>query len=150
MSNRLKLKNNGQISSGGIVRLSVYVVSALLGTLAVVAIHLGYESEATLLGTIAGSGAAISGGTAMLNLEKAPDQKRDGIKIDELLPQILEVVGAVSAYNREKTGSGGTPPESEKESKNPSLPTVPEEESGGSHSHGITIDEIRERLNTGR
>ena len=147
---KVKLNTNSQISAGGIVRLAVYVVSVLLGTISVVAIHLGHDAEASLLGTIAGAGAAISGGTAMLNLEKAPDQKRDGVKLDELLPNILEVIGAVSTYNRQKTGSGSTPPEAERETKNPSLPTVPEEESQGSHSSGITIDEIRERLNAGR
>ena len=90
---------NAKLNPAGWTRLIIYVISGLVGLAAVVVNALGMGELSLLLGTVAGAGAAITGGTAAANLPKAPDQSRDGgLELEKLMPAILEIVGAASAY----------------------------------------------------
>lgn len=87
------------LNPAGWVRLAIYVLSALVGVAAVVTTTLGYGDLAALLGTIAGAGAAVTGGTAVVNLPKAPDQSRTGgFEIGELAPALQEIAAAARTY----------------------------------------------------
>ncbi|OFT91394.1 hypothetical protein [Corynebacterium sp. HMSC28B08] len=81
------------------VRLVIYVIAALVGVAAVVASTVGQTDIAALLGTLAGAGAAITGGTAVYNLPKAPDQdKLAGIDLTAVLAAIPTIAGAAQTY----------------------------------------------------
>lgn len=87
------------LNPAGWVRLVIYVLSALTGLAAVVVNALGYADLSVLVGTVAGAGAAITGGTAVVNLPKADDQHpTGGFKVDEALPAILDIAAAARAY----------------------------------------------------
>ena len=87
------------LNPAGWVRLVIYVLSALAGLAAVVVNALGYADLGVLIGTVAGAGAAITGGTAVANLPKADDQtKTAGFKVDEAIPAILDIAAAARAY----------------------------------------------------
>lgn len=89
---------NNKLNPAGYVRLVIYVLSALTGLAAVVVNALGYADLSVLVGTVAGAGAAITGGTAVVNLPKADDQATGGFKVDEALPAILDIAAAARAY----------------------------------------------------
>ena len=83
------------------VRLVIYVVSALVGVAAVVASTVGQGEIAALLGTLAGAGAAVTGGTAVYNLPKAPDQdKLAGIDLTAILAALPAITTAAQTYNQ--------------------------------------------------
>ncbi len=83
------------------VRLVLYVISALVGVAAVVATTLGYGDMAALLGTLAGAGAAVTGGTAVYNLPKAPDQdKLSGIDLTAILAALPAITTAAQTYSQ--------------------------------------------------
>lgn len=84
------------LNPAGWVRLVLYVISALIGVATVVATTLGYDGVAAILGTLAGAGAAVTGGTAVVNLPKAPDhQPLAGIDLAAVLPAVLAISQAV-------------------------------------------------------
>ncbi|MGJ4077215.1 hypothetical protein ACN4BX_09185 [Corynebacterium macclintockiae] len=84
------------------VRLVIYVISALVGLAAVVATTLGYTDIAALLGTLAGAGAAITGGTAAANLPKAPDQdKLGGLDLTAALQALPTIAAAAQTYQQQ-------------------------------------------------
>ena len=84
------------------VRLVIYVISALVGLAAVVATTLGYGDIAALMGTLAGAGAAITGGTAVYNLPKAPDQDRfGGIDLTAALQALPTIAAAAQTYQQQ-------------------------------------------------
>lgn len=86
------------------VRLVIYVLAALVGIAAVVATTLGYGDIATLLGTLAGAGAAITGGTAAANLPKAPDQAPlAGIDLAAVLHALPTIAAAAQTYQQQAT-----------------------------------------------
>ena len=88
-----------KLNVAGYVRLAIYVLSALTGLAAVIVNTLGYSDLGILIGTVAGAGAAITGGTATLNLPKAPDQnKTAGFDLSAALPAIMEIAAAARAY----------------------------------------------------
>lgn len=83
----------------GWVRLVLYVIGALVGVAAVVANSLGYVDLGTLLGTVAGAAAAVTGGTAVANLPKAPDQDElAGLDIRAALSSIDDIAAAARTY----------------------------------------------------
>lgn len=88
------------LNPAGWVRLVMYVLSALVGVAAVVATTLGYEQIASLLGVVAGAGAAVTGGTAVVNLPKAPDQQTAGLDLAALLPAVLSIADAAKTYSK--------------------------------------------------
>lgn len=86
------------------VRLVIYVLSALVGVAAVVATTLGYGDVAALLGTLAGAGAAVTGGTAVYNLPKAPDQdKLSGIDLTAILAALPTIAAAAQTSQQQST-----------------------------------------------
>lgn len=83
------------------VRLVIYVISALVGIAAVIATTIGQGEIAALLGTLAGAGAAVTGGTAVANLPKAPDQdKMGGIDLTAVLGAIPTIAEAAKTYQK--------------------------------------------------
>lgn len=87
------------LNPAGWLRLVIYVLSALTGLAAVVVNALGYADLSVLVGTVAGAGAAITGGTAVVNLPKADDQHPPaGFNVDEAIPAILDIAAAARAY----------------------------------------------------
>ncbi|MFR9882495.1 hypothetical protein ACL1NM_11950 [Corynebacterium striatum] len=90
---------HSKLNPAGWTRLIIYIISGLIGLTAVVVNALGMGDLSLLLGTVAGAGAAITGGTAAANLPKAPDQSRTGgLELEKLVPAILEIAAAASAY----------------------------------------------------
>ena len=90
---------SNKLNPAGYLRLVIYVLSALTGLAAVVVNALGYADLSVLVGTVAGAGAAITGGTAVVNLPKADDQHPTaGFKVDEAIPAILDIAAAARAY----------------------------------------------------
>lgn len=88
-----------KLNAAGWVRLVIYILSALVGLSAVVVNTLGMGELSALLGTVAGAGAAITGGTAVVNLPKAPDQsKTAGLDVQAAIPAILDIAAAARAY----------------------------------------------------
>lgn len=71
-----------KLTPAGWVRLVIYVLSGVIGVAAVVCTSLGYTEIAHTLSGFAAAGAAITGGTAVVNLPKAPDQNRGGLTAD--------------------------------------------------------------------
>ena len=88
------------LTTGGIIRLVIYVVSALIGLAALILPIVGFPALGALLGTISGAAAAITGGTATYNLPKAPDQS--GVDLQAILPAILALVEGVKGYTPDK------------------------------------------------
>lgn len=90
---------NSKLNVAGYVRLAIYILAALTGLAAVIVNTLGYSDLGILIGTVAGAGAAITGGTASMNLPKAPDQdKAGGFQLNDALPAILEIAEAARVY----------------------------------------------------
>ena len=85
------------LTTGGTIRLVIYVVSALIGLAALILPIVGFPALGALLGTISGAAAAITGGTATYNLPKAPDQ-RHGVDVAAILPAILALVEGIKGY----------------------------------------------------
>ncbi|CAM2802028.1 hypothetical protein COJE103337_03825 [Corynebacterium jeikeium] len=84
------------------VRLIIYILAALVGIAAVVATTLGYGDIAALLGTLAGAGAAITGGTAAANLPKAPDQAPlAGLDLVAALQALPTIAAAAQTYQQQ-------------------------------------------------
>lgn len=94
-----------KLNPAGWVRLIVYVLSALVGIATVVATTLGYDGVAAVMGTVAGAGAAITGGTAVANLPKAPDQSLAGLDVAAILPAVLAISQAIQQQQREQAQS---------------------------------------------
>lgn len=84
------------LTTGGTIRLVIYVVSALIGLAALILPIVGFPALGALLGTISGAAAAITGGTATYNLPKAPDQR--GVDLAAVLPAIMALVEGVKGY----------------------------------------------------
>ena len=84
------------LTTGGTIRLVIYVLSALIGLAALILPIVGFPALGALLGTISGAAAAITGGTATYNLPKAPDQS--GVDLQAILPAILALVEGVKNY----------------------------------------------------
>lgn len=89
------------LTTGGTIRLVIYVVSALIGLAALILPIVGFPALGALLGTISGAAAAITGGTATYNLPKAPDQR--GVDLTAVLPAILALVEGVKDYTPDKS-----------------------------------------------
>lgn len=90
---------NSTLNPAGWVRLIIYVISALVGVGAVAATTLGHGDIAALLGTLAGAGAAVTGGTAAYNLPKAPDQSPTaGIDLAAVLRAFPTIADAAKQY----------------------------------------------------
>lgn len=90
---------NNKLNTAGYIRLAVYILAALTGLAAVIVNALGYSDMSVLIGTVAGAGAAITGGTATFNLPKAPDQNNmGGFDLSAALPAIMEIAAAARAY----------------------------------------------------
>lgn len=119
------------ITTGGLIRLVIYAIGALVGLAALVAGILGHVELGALLGTIAGGAAAITGGTATFNLEKAPDQKTP-VDIREILPAFLEISKAAKDYSEHEPGS--TPLSSTKVEEKPKHNPVPDSANEGGKS----------------
>lgn len=85
------------LTTGGTIRLVIYVLSALIGLAALILPIVGFPSLGALLGTVSGAAAAITGGTATYNLPKAPDQGH-GVDVAAILPAILAIVEGVKGY----------------------------------------------------
>lgn len=99
---------NSNLNPAGWVRLVIYVISALVGVGAVVATTLGYGEVAGLLGTLAGAGAAVTGGTAVYNLPKAPDQSPTaGFDVTAVLGALPAIADAVSQYQSAPSAQNG-------------------------------------------
>lgn len=90
------------LNPAGWTRLVIYVISALVGVAAVVATTLGYTEVSGLLGTLAAAGAAITGGTAVANLPKAPDQTSatGGLDLQKIIPALHEISQAAQVYKQ--------------------------------------------------
>lgn len=87
------------LSPKALIRLTIYILGALIGLGALVAGILGYTDLAALLTTIAGASAAITGGTAVYNIEKAPGEGDPaGIDVEKVLPSVMAVFLAVRSY----------------------------------------------------
>ena len=84
------------LTTGGIIRLVIYVLSALIGLAALILPIVGFPALGALLGTISGAAAAITGGTATYNLPKAPDQS--GVDLAAVLPAIMALVEGIKGY----------------------------------------------------
>lgn len=84
------------LTTGGTIRLVIYVLSALVGLAALILPVVGFPALGALLGTISGAAAAITGGTATYNLPKAPDQS--GVDLAAVLPAIMALVEGVKGY----------------------------------------------------
>lgn len=84
------------LTTGGTIRLVIYVLSALIGLAALILPVVGFPALGALLGTVSGAAAAITGGTATYNLPKAPDQR--GVDLQAVLPAILALVEGVKNY----------------------------------------------------
>ena len=84
------------LTTGGTIRLVIYVVSALIGLAALILPIVGFPALGALLGTVSGAAAAITGGTATYNLPKAPDQR--GVDLAAVLPAILALVEGIKGY----------------------------------------------------
>lgn len=89
---------NTTLNTAGWVRLVIYIISALVGVAAVAANAIGYGDLAGLLGTLAGMGAAITGGTAVYNLPKATDQRLSGLDVGAVIAAIPAITAAVKDY----------------------------------------------------
>ena len=89
------------LTTGGTIRLVIYVVSALIGLAALILPIVGFPALGALLGTISGAAAAITGGTATYNLPKAPDQS--GGDLQAILPAIMALVEGVKNYTPDST-----------------------------------------------
>lgn len=99
-------KERTTLTIGGIIRLVVYVISALIGLASVVVSQLGMVELSTLLATVAGMAAAISGGTASFAIKQKPGAPIDIAAIAAALPALI---GAVDAYR--KAEPENTPPQ---------------------------------------
>ena len=88
------------LTTGGTIRLVIYVLSALIGLAALILPIVGFPALGALLGTISGAAAAITGGTATYNLPKAPDQS--GVDLAAVLPAIMALVEGVKGYTPDK------------------------------------------------
>lgn len=81
------------VNTSGVVRIILYVIGALCGLAALILPLVGIDHLTGMLTALAGAAAAITGGTAVYNVPKANDQKRD--------LSIAEVGGALLAVIRE-------------------------------------------------
>ena len=100
-----------KLNPAGWVRLVLYVISALVGVGAVVATTLGYDSIAALMGTLAGTGAAVTGGTAAYNLPKAPDQSPTaGIDLAAVLRAFPTIADAAKQYQASQVATQAEAP----------------------------------------
>lgn len=63
-----------ELTTGGWVRLSLYVVTVLTGLVSYIAGQLGYEQVHEVAASLGQALMILSGGTAASNLNKAPDQ----------------------------------------------------------------------------
>lgn len=88
------------LTTGGTIRLVIYVLSALIGLAALILPIVGFPALGALLGTVSGAAAAITGGTATYNLPKAPDQH--GVDLAAVLPAIMALVEGVRDYTPDK------------------------------------------------
>ena len=84
------------LTTGGIVRLVIYVLGALTGLAALVLPLFGFTAAGALLGTLAALFAAVTGGTATYNLPKAPDQSN--VDVAAILPALMALVNEVKNY----------------------------------------------------
>lgn len=88
-----------QLNTAGWIRLVIYAISALVGVAAVVALTIGSTELAALLTALSSAGAAITGGTAIANLPKAPDQHPTaGFELREAVPALREIADAARTY----------------------------------------------------
>lgn len=117
------------LTTGGTIRLVIYVVSALIGLAALILPIVGFPALGALLGTISGAAAAITGGTATYNLPKAPDQGH-GVDVAAILPAILALVEGIKGYTPD------VPVEA------PAEPAVTVEVPAGVH----TLEQLRDML----
>ena len=97
------------LTTGGTIRLVIYVLSALIGLAALILPIVGFPALGALLGTISGAAAAITGGTATYNLPKAPDQGH-GVDVAAILPAILALVEGVKGYTPDKPADAPVEP----------------------------------------
>lgn len=129
------------LTTGGWVRLVIYVVGSLIGLAALVAAILGFNDLALLMGTIAGGAASVTGGTAIFNLEKAPDNKTP-VDAREVLPAFLEIMAAAREYGSRDQEAGGH----EVPAPAPVSPSPDPAPSGGNP----TLDQLRDLIASNR
>lgn len=99
------------LNAQGIVRLFIYIVSALMGLAAVVAPVLGYADLGAALGTVAGALAAVSGATATYHLPKADDQPGGGLDLNAAVAAYPVITRAIQDYQKRDVPreTGSTP-----------------------------------------
>ncbi|MGV0426898.1 hypothetical protein [Corynebacterium pyruviciproducens] len=100
------MKPRQTLTIGGIIRLVIYIISALIGLASVVVAQLGMVDLSTLLATVAGLTSAISGGTAAFSIKQKPGAPLDLAAIAAVIPALI---GAVDAYR--KAEPENTPPQ---------------------------------------
>lgn len=71
--------NKSKLTTGGWVRLSLYVVTVLAGLVSYVAGQLGYDQAHEVAASLGQALMILSGGTAASNIGKAPDQGWGGL-----------------------------------------------------------------------
>lgn len=92
---------NTHLNPAGWIRLVIYILAALTGLAAVIINALGYSDLGVLVGTIAGAGATITGGTAVVNLPKANDQHpTQGFEMGKAIPAIMDIAAAARTYQQ--------------------------------------------------
>lgn len=94
-------KERTTLTIGGIIRLVVYVISALIGLASVVVSQLGMVELSTLLATVAGMAAAISGGTASFAIKQKPGAPLDLAAIAAAIPALVTAVEQFKANGDE-------------------------------------------------
>lgn len=77
------MTTRSKLTTGGWVRIVLYVVASLAGLAAALAPVLGFTDHVAPLMSLSGTLAAIAGGTAIYNVPKADDQHR---------PDLMEII----------------------------------------------------------
>ena len=97
------------VNTAGVVRIVLYVIGALCGLAAVILPLAGIDHLTGLLAALAGAAATITGGTAVYNVPKAKDQKRD-LSIAEIGGALLSVIreGQALAVSKPETAEPET------------------------------------------
>jgi|GEM_PF-3347116 len=94
-------KERTTLTIGGIIRLVIYVISALIGLASVVVAQLGMVDLSTLLATVAGLTSAISGGTAAFSIKQKPGAPIDLAAIAAAIPALVTAVEQLKANGDE-------------------------------------------------
>ena len=86
------------LTPGGWVRIALYVIAVLAGLAAVLAEPLGFGGLEDLLVSVSGVLLVATGGTAALNIQRAPDQQIDW---RDLIAGVFDVKNNVELLRQE-------------------------------------------------